>query len=398
MCYVHGVPPTVLVDLTPLDTPTRVRGIGRYLKTLALGLSRIGAQADMRLLALRSLDWVGRFEVSERFTLEEAPSTSFPTQADRYRWAYARRVALWKAMHELDASLVHLGDPNATPLGLGFTPRRRVVTCHDLIPLQFPERYLGPRDGYGLIGKHLIRRRFRSADHVIAISDATKREVERLVGVPADRVSRVYNGVDLSMWSHEDPGDDAARVKAQGLVPMQYVLYVGDTDWRKNVEGMVGGVAAARKAGADVMLAFAGRLEPEKVQRIRDLAKRAGVEDAVRILGYVSDDDLRALFRSALAHLFVSRSEGFGYTVVEAMASGCPVITTRCGSLAEVAGDAALLVDPDDVAAIGQAIIRVSTDDRTRAELQHAGLERAVRFSCEEQARMTLRVFARVLS
>lgn len=393
------MPDTVLVDLTPLATPTKLRGIGRYLRTLATGLSRLSPAetGGLRLLALTRLTLDGRFTVSEDLagaTLEIGSAR--PSQLDRYRWAYARRVALWNAARRTGARLVHLGDPNSTPLGMGWSRCRRVVTCHDLIPFQFPEIYLGVRDGFGVVGKALIKRRFRSADRVIAISQATRRELVRLLGVEDARIDVAYNGVDLASF-HDGEDDVQATLAEQGLTRAGYVLYVGDTDWRKNVEGMVGAVARSRARGHGVQLAFAGKLEARKVARIREQARSAGIEAALTFLGYVPDRQLQALYRGALAHLFVSRFEGFGYTVVEAMAAGCPVVTTHCGSLAEVAGDAAVLVDPDDEVAMADALDRLRDDPVFRRTTVERGHTRARTFTCEQQARSTVQSYRRVL-
>lgn len=392
---------TVLIDFSPLDTPTRVRGIGRYLMTLALGFSRLRPSnfPDLRLLALLSSTFSGHIRVTEDFSeVLRHPWNQSPSQLDRYRWAYSRRVSLWSVMRRLDARLVHLGDPNATPLAWSLARCKRIVTCHDLIPLQFPSIYLGHRDGFGLVGKQLIRRRFRSADHVVAISDATREEVIRLLGVSTAKVTRVYNGVDLSGWTTENPGDDLPRLQRHGLRRRRFLLYVGDVDWRKNPEGMILGLSEAVKSCDDLALAFVGKLEAHKVASIRQQAARANLLDRVHLLGFVSDSDLRALYRNALAHLFVSRSEGFGYTVVEAMASGCPVITTRCGSLAEVAGEAALRVDPEDPIAIGQAITTLERDATLARDLSARGIRWASQFSCEAQAGAMVDLFCRVLS
>jgi glycosyltransferase involved in cell wall biosynthesis len=394
------MPPSIVIDFSPLDTPTRRRGIGRYLQTLALGLSRLDPRTttDLRLLGLLTLGLTGRVTITDDFR-EVARHVWNPaaTQLDRYRWAYGRRLRLWAAMRKVDARVVHLGDPNATPLAMPLTRCKRVVTCHDLIPLQFPAKYLGVRDGFGLVGKRLIRRRYRSADHVVAISDATRNELVRLLGVPQNRISRVYNGVDMATWTSQDPGDDHERIERYALPARRFLLYVGDVDWRKNPESMIRGLARAVDAGQDVLLAFAGDLEAHKITILRQLAAQAGVQGRVRLLGYVPDDDLRALYRSALAHLFMSRFEGFGYTVIEAMASGCPVITTNAGSLAEVAADAALRVDPDDVESIGRAIHDISSDHVLRDTLVSRGLAWAPRFSCERQAQAMIDVFRRMV-
>jgi glycosyltransferase involved in cell wall biosynthesis len=127
------------------------------------------------------------------------------------------------------------------------------------------------------------------------------------------------------------------------------------------------------------------------------MAERAGVADSLRMLGFVSDDELSVLYRAARAHVLVSRCEGFGLTVVEAMASGCPVLTTRGGSLDEVAGDAALTVDPDDHPGIGAAFVRLFSDDALFADLAERGRKRAPQFSRAVQATAIARAYRRLL-
>src|SRR5690348_8964196 len=101
----------------------------------------------------------------------------------------------------MDADAVHICDPHATPLFFGWTGCRKIVTCHDLVPTKFPEHYFGVRDGGAFIGKRIERRRYRSADLVVAISDATRTDVVSLLGVPERRVVRVYNGLDIDWWA-----------------------------------------------------------------------------------------------------------------------------------------------------------------------------------------------------
>ncbi|HNS95930.1 MAG TPA: glycosyltransferase family 1 protein [Polyangiaceae bacterium] len=392
---------SVVIDFSPLDTPTQRRGIGRYLRSLALGLSRLdpNASKDIRPIGLLGLSGIGVPIISEDFhCIATHAWKRAPTQFDRYRWAYTRRLALWKAMQKLNARLVHLGDPNATPLAMSFAQCKRVATCHDLIPLQFPKQYLGVRDGFGVIGKRLIKRRFHSADHVVAISNATRQQLIKLLDIPHDRISLVYNGVDLSTFSPHDPGDDQRRLARFALTPRKYLLYAGDLDWRKNTEGMIKSLAFAHRLGSDLILAFVGDLDASKIEELKRLASYHGVDNRIRRLGFVSDTDLRALYRQALAHLLLSRFEGFGYTVIEAMASGCPVITTRGGSLEEIAGNAAIVQSPDDTEAIGQAIHSLHVDPARRESLISAGLDWAPRFSCEIHASHMLDVFRSVLA
>ncbi len=387
--------PRLLLDLTPLDTPARPRGIGRYIRDLAAGLAALPKSelAGIEILGLTQLGWSGNYTLTEDIAgFAGSPELPRPTESDYYRWAYRQRIALWRAAARAGASAVHLCDPHATPLWLGLMGCRRIVTCHDLVPSRFPERYMGARDGGAFIGKRIEKRRYVSADLVVAISDATRDDVRTLLGVPERRLVRVHNGVDIERWASE-PALDAPATLARLGVEREFVLYAGGSDWRKNSAGMLAGLAHARAQGLDLELLWAGSLDEGHIATIEAEAARFGVTQAVRRLGYVSDDDLSVLYRAARAHLFVSRYEGFGLTVVEAMAAGCPVITSNDGALREVAGDAALTVDPEDHAAIGQAIVTVCRDEALSAQLVRRGRARAPLFSRAAQARAMARVY-----
>ena len=189
---------TLLLDLTPLDTPTRHRGTGRYVHELALGLANLPATvaSNLRVLGLTRLGLDGSYRITEDLA-SFSGSARIPTQRDHYRWAYARRLALFRAVRHIGAHAIHLGDPNATPLFWGLSSCRKLVTCHDLIPVRYPARYFGYKDGGSRLGLAIERRRYRSADRVVAISDATRTDLHTLLHVDPARIVRVYNGVDV---------------------------------------------------------------------------------------------------------------------------------------------------------------------------------------------------------
>jgi glycosyltransferase involved in cell wall biosynthesis len=387
---------TLLVDLTSLDTPSRRRGFGRYVRDLAVGLSRLppGELGQLRLLGLTHLGLGGEYRVTEQLdSFNGSPEIPVPTARDHYHWAYRRRLGLFRAVKNIGADAVHLGDAHATPLLMGLSHCRRIVTCHDAIPMHFPQRYMGWRDGGPLLGAAIERRRYRSADLVVAISDATLNDVLAIHRVPPERVVRVYNGVDVERWSRVPELDVDQTLREFGLQKQPFVLFVGGYHWHKNVEGMMAGIALARQRGADLTLVWAGALSDSQTQHIKAVAEQAGASDALRLIGYVSDEQVAILYRSAVAHVLLSRFEGFGLTIIEAMASGCPVMTTRAGSLGEIAGDAALTVDPEDHVAVGAGLVRLATDSGYRANLSQRGRERAPRFSLQVQAREMARVF-----
>src|SRR5262249_55699805 len=154
--------------------------------------------SGLRLLGLTRLGFDGSHAITDDIASfggsKELPT---PMQRDHYRWAYARRLALWRAVRRIGAAAVHLVDPHATPLLMGFTSCQTIVTCHDAIPVRFPERYMSVHDGGPRIGTAIERRRYRRADLVVAVSDATKVDASVLLGAPPERVVRVYNGVDI---------------------------------------------------------------------------------------------------------------------------------------------------------------------------------------------------------
>ncbi len=365
-----------------------------------MGLSRLQGEqlGDLRLLGLTHLELNGDYRLTEQLdSFEGSPDIVLPTARDHYHWAYMRRLALFRATRKIGAEAVHLGDPHATPLFMGLTQCRRIVTCHDAIPMHFPKRYMGWRDGGPLVGAAIERRRYQSADLVVAISDATLNDVLTIHEVPRERVVRVYNGVDVARWASVPSLDERQTLEQFGLRKYSYALFVGGYHWHKNVEGMLAGVALARRQGVELTLAWAGQLSDSQQAFIRAVAERAGAADALKLIGYVTDEQVAVLYRCAVVHMLLSRFEGFGLTIIEAMASGCPVMTTRAGSLAEIAGDAAVTVEPEDHAAIGSGLARLATDAAYRAELSERGRAQAPRFSLDVQAHAMANVYREFL-
>lgn len=387
---------TALVDLTPFQTTHRLRGIGRYVHDLAQGLGAVqrrAREAGVRVLGVTWIDETGEGTVVEDLASLRPRGDAKGLDSADARVRYGRRMHFGAIARRVGADLVHLTDARGTPV-LG---PRRVVTCHDLIPLRFSARYLGWQDGFAPIRRVRELHRYGGADHVIAISEETRRDLRRLLEVPDDRISVVHNGIDLARFSAEPAADDAAIVARYGL-ERPYFVYVGAWEWRKNAEGMFGALAHARAHGTALELAFVGNLSAGERSRLEALAQSVGVQGQVRALGFVPDEHLPALYRRSLGHVLVSFAEGFGLTLVEAMACGAPLVATAGSSLAEVAGDAGLLVPPDDTRAIGEAMVRLAEQPALRAQLRERGLVRAREFSRERFAERTLAVYARLLA
>lgn len=391
---------TALLDLTVLATRARTRGIGRYVADLAQALAPATRTAgDLRVLGVERLGWAGGAVVTEdlRGAVERLTARD-STARPHLSWAYRVRVGMSAAARALSPDLLHIGHPNATPLGDPRCPR--VTTCHDLTPLRFPEKYVGWRDGTRASREWLDHRRYHSAAHVIAVSEATANDLVTLLGVPPRKISVVYNGVDLQRWSSE-PGDQDAAVRERfGLAESPYLLCVGASDFRKNHLRILTALAKVRRASphSEVVMVWAARLDLGAQLELRRAALEHGVSGALKLVGYVSDAELAALYRGAVAQLFPSRAEGFGYPVVEAMACGCPVVTSDRSSLAEIAGDAALLVDPEDADAIAGAVCTLLSEPGERDRLSARGTARARGFALDIMAERTLEVYRDVIA
>ncbi|NWF79961.1 MAG: glycosyltransferase family 4 protein [Chloroflexi bacterium] len=269
-------------------------------------------------------------------------------------------------------------------------PAASVVTIHDLGYLAFPEAHTARRR---LELELSTRWNLRAARRVIAISQATRDDLVRQYGADPARVAVVHHGVSAGFQPVADPALRAAARARHGL-DAPYFLYVGTIQPRKNLVRLI--EAFARAAVPGMLLALAGRrgwLSAPIERRAAEL----GLGERVRFLGYLPDTDLPALLGDATAFVFPSLYEGFGMPVLEAMACGAPVLTSSTSALPEVAGNAALLVDPHDTAAMADALGRLAADEALRAELRARGYARAALFTWERCARATLAVLEQAL-
>jgi glycosyltransferase involved in cell wall biosynthesis len=260
-----------------------------------------------------------------------------------------------------------------------------VVTIHDLGYLHEPGAH--PR-WQRLMLDATTRWNARAARRVIAVSSQTKSDLVEHYGIPPDRVSVIHSGVDSSRFRRLDP---APVLQELGIQP-PYLLFLSTVQPRKNVVRLIDAFEAL--GDRDLSLVIAGRsgwLADGIEQRIA----ASGTVQSVYRLGYVADQAVPALYNGAAAFVLPSLYEGFGMGVLEAMACGCPVVVSNCSSLPEVAGDAAVLIDPYDVGAIRDGIRRVLDPD-VRDALVAAGLRRAATFTWQRAALQTLAVIDEV--
>lgn len=320
------------------------------------------------------------------------------TRTWRQRAATLARDLWWHQLGVVIAArrrrchLVHL------PGGIGPVAARFpiVATIHDVMPLRFPSVF---RPWFRTYTAVVMPRLARTARVVITVSQTAKEEIVACLGVAPERVVVIPHGVDrgFTPLSADDAG--VAAVRRRYRLPDAYVLAVGSVEPRKNLPRLLEAVRLLRdRAGThDVTLVHTGPegFRPEEVRRA---VHRFRLDGAARFLGYVPVEDLRVLYAGARALAYPSLWEGFGLPVLEAMACACPVVTSGVSSLPEVAGGAAVLVDPHSVEDIAAAIADLWTNDSRRADLARRGLEHAGNFTWEAAARATLTVYEAALS
>jgi glycosyltransferase involved in cell wall biosynthesis len=266
---------------------------------------------------------------------------------------------------------------------------RRVVTVQDLTCLRFPQYHPWARR---MLFRVAIRRAVRLADAIIVPSSATERDLSARFP-EAERKVRVIPLAHGEQFVPMGPRDSAPIIGRYGLSFRTYLLFVGNVEPRKNLPAVVEAYNRLRSRGrsAPPLVIVGG--EGWKNQAIHRAAAASPFASDIRFLGRVADDELPALMSGALAFVYPSIYEGFGLPPLEAMACGTPVITSNRSSLPEVVGDAALLVDPDDRSALAEAMARIVDEQPLREELRDRGLKQAQRFSWDETARLTVRVY-----
>lgn len=302
----------------------------------------------------------------------------------RIGWMQLRAAA---ALESLQPDVAHFTN-GMIPCG---SPAATIVTVHDmslrLHPRCHPLRRL-------LLNRPLMHLAIRQAASIVTVSDSARRDLLRLHGISPDRVSVVHEAASPAFRVINDRVR-LEDVRARYGLPQQFVLYVGTIEPRKNLLRLMTAFAAARRAGIPQHLVCVGPYGWSSSD-LSGHIKKLGIERAVHFTGYLPFEHLPAIYNLGDFFVFPSLYEGFGLPVVEAMASGLPVLTSNTSSLGEIAGDAAVTIDPTDTDAMIAAIRQLATDPELRRERSERGLQRARSFSWTQTAREMLSVYHRV--
>jgi glycosyltransferase involved in cell wall biosynthesis len=265
--------------------------------------------------------------------------------------------------------------------------RPTVITIHDVSTLLFPRHHTRLHRWFDRLS---LPRMVKRATAVITDSEATRRDVIRLLGVPPHRVHAIHLGVDHRKFYVREPRKAQTVISASLHIPIPYILAVGTLEPRKNLIGLMQAYALLPSDRPKLVLAGARGWGDNPIYQA---ARQLGLLDAIQFTGYIPDDVLPSLYAGAQCFVYPSLYEGFGLPALEAMACGAPVITSRTSSLPEVAGDAGLLVDPNDTLELARAMERLMRDGSLRDELRVRGIAQAAMFSWDQTARRTAGVY-----
>ena len=271
---------------------------------------------------------------------------------------------------------------------------RTVLTVHDILYERYPQFFTRKDLFRNKIG---IRASCRQADHIITVSESSKRDLIEIYGLDPSRITVTYHGL-------EDGYRPLDQVEAKEYLARKYglhgdfILYVGAIQPRKNVPRLLSAFAELkRKLGIPHKLVIVGPKAWLATEALRTIENHSNRDDVI-VTGYVPHEDLPHFYNAAKIFTYVPICEGFGLPVLEAFACGTPTITSLGSSLEEVAGGAAMLVDPLDVSSISSAMEGVLSDPQLRERLRTLGLARSRQFSCREMAERTQAVYRQVMS
>lgn len=353
-------------------------GIGRYVANLARALvPQLAAEERLALL----YDPAHPLPRLPDGAVAQIPVTASPFSPGQ-QWKVPR------LLHDLRADLYH--SPYIAMPYLPGVPA--LLTLYDLIPLRYPEHSTARAR---LLVRWMTRLALHATRHTIAISDFTRQDFVRELHLPAERITAIPLAADSAF--QPQPPEAAAAVRARYNLPERFALYLGSNKPHKNLPRLVEAwqMANSRWQMADCRLVIAGTWDaryPEARQR----SEKLGLGKEVIFLGPVPEAELPALYAAATVFVFPSLYEGFGLPVLEAMACGAPVICSNTSSLPEVAGEAAVTVDPLNVAELAAALARVLDDADLRHHLREGGLAQARRFNWQDTARRTLDLYRQI--
>jgi glycosyltransferase involved in cell wall biosynthesis len=361
-------------------------GVGTYIRNVVRTLGRLDRENKYLLIGPSSkVEEIGSLPPNFHAVPLHQPERSLKG------WWEFRAV-----LRRLDCDLVHVPNIFSVPRAL---PCPYVMTVHDMLE----HMSLGRKrnDLWRSVHFQLTMRVLRGAARIFAVSNFTKTEMEKLFGIPPERIEVVYNAIDERFLHGHASGADRDLIAKRYQVTYPFLLYAGRVSAHKNVVRMIEAFSALKgelekeRAYPDLKLIIIGD-DLSGNPDLRRTVVRSGVQNDVRFLGFVPIEVLRIFYDSAKIFVFPSLYEGFGLPPLEAMAHGTPVVTSNVSSLPEVVGNAAVLVNPENVFEIMRALHRVLLDQVLRERMKERSYVQAGKFSWEKSVLRILEVYRQV--
>ncbi len=361
-------------------------GIGRYVRELVAALALLDRQSPYRLFVAGA----------RRHQLPPAPGKNFtwkPTPLTP-RWLarlwHRARIPIPVEVITGRVQLFHATDFVLPPT---LPQTRTLLTVHDLSFVRVPETASPSLKAYL---DAVVPRSVRRADHILADSQATRDDLITLYNTPPGKISVLLSGVDARFQPVVDPLLLTTMRSKYRIGGAPYIFSIGTVQPRKNYGRLIQALARLHQAGSDIHLVIAGG-QGWLEDPIYDSIRQHDMESFVHFIGFADEADLPGLYSGAVCFAFPSLYEGFGLPVLEAMACGTPVVTSNVSSLPEVAGDAALMVDPYDVEALADSLRRLIYDETLRQRLIALGWQRVRRFTWQAAAAQLQQTYTRLL-
>ncbi len=356
-------------------------GIGRYTYELIRNLAKQDSENDY-VVFLRK----------DSFADFQPPTPRFrKALADFPHYSWGEQVGFLRLLNAEKLDLMHFTHFNAPVLYC----RPFLVTIHDLTLHFYPGKKMNTV--FHRLAYHFVLRRVtRGARRIIAVSEYTKQDLKRVLGIPDEKIEVIYHGISSEVGGATPTPRPELMQKLRLERP--YFLYTGVWREHKNITGMIRAFAELnRETGHQYDLVITGKANPSYPE-ILETIRTLGVEAHVQLVGLVSDSDLAALYRNALAYVFPSFYEGFGFPPLEAMQAGTPVVTSNTTAIPEICGEGnALYFDPRNPEDMKEKMKRVATDAPLRQRLTDAGFERVKQFQWEKTAQKTLQVYNQII-
>ncbi len=354
-------------------------GIGRYLRNLCSQLSK--GDFDIDIILAGDKEKINRFEEGSQIKIGEKKMYNTPIYSLREQIAGSWIVNRYKNSVDI-FHYPHFNIP-------WFISGKEIVTFHDLIHLRFPE-YFGRLKVS--VARHQILRVLKNAKKVIAVSESTERDLISLDHNVSDKIRVIYNGVsEFFKPLSRDHINSFLEKKGLG----RYILYVGNRKPHKNLSGVLSTFSSVKNRFQDLKLVIIGDKKDE-TEEVREKIKELG--NKVIDIEYANDNELLKYYNGARVFFYPSLYEGFGFTPLEAMASGTPVITSNTSSLPEVVSNAAIMIDPNKNTEMVNALVRILESNNLRTELTEKGLKRAALFKWERCVEETYEIYRELVN